>query len=149
MAFAMNQIKRKSPSKQLDIKSCYREVYGNDILTDNVKLGIWQYCNYRFSKRNRGKFDDKLLKEMIEELLSKICYKKYISISINDVLKNENEILYQIKRAIIYGATRSLYFEQASELNLDVLATKMEIHPPKQERMTTDDVVDYFKDIMI
>ena len=67
MAFAMNQIKRKSPSKQLDIKSCYREVYGNDILTDNVKLGIWQYCNYRFSKRNRGKFDDKLLKEMIEE----------------------------------------------------------------------------------
>lgn len=148
MAFSMSEVKRKVPSKQEDIKSCYSVVHGNDILTNNVKHGIWQYCNYRFTKRNRGRFNAKIIQGMIEELLSEICYKQYVSISIHDVEKNENEILYHLKRAIVYGATRSLYYAQASELNLDNLNVKMEIEPPKQERMTSEEVVDYFKDLM-
>ena len=67
MSFTMSQVKRKPSSKQQDIKSCYRLIYSDTILTDNVKQGLWQYCNYRFSKRNRGKFDAVILQKMVEE----------------------------------------------------------------------------------
>lgn len=150
MSFNMNQIQRKSISKQDDIKSCYFIIYSNDILTENVKLGIWQYCNYRFSKRNRGRFSAKTIELMIEDLLQKTCYKNYNDITIDDVLKNENTILYHIKRAIHYGATRSLYYEKADEYNLDFIDDlKIDLNPPCKERMTTDEVKDYFKDLFI
>lgn len=149
MSFTMSQVKRKPSSKQQDIKSCYRLIYSDTILTNNIKQGLWQYCNYRFSKRNRGKFDAVILQKMVEDLLSQICHKNYCSISLNDVQRNENEILYHIKRAIVYGATRSIYYEQLDELNLDVLNTTIQISPPTKERMTSEDVIDYFKDIMM
>lgn len=150
MAFTMSQVKRKTPSKQDDIKSCYHLIYSNDLLTDNVKYGIWQYCNYRFTKRNRGRFTAAILQTMIEELLDKTCYKQYKEISFLDVDKNENEILYHVKRAIHYGATRSLYYEQAAEYNMSALDNlKVDLNPPKQERLTTDEVKDYFGDLFI
>ena len=87
---------------------------------------------------------------MIEELLDKTCYKQYKEISFLDVDKNENEILYHVKRAIHYGATRSLYYEQAAEYNMSALENlKVELNPPKQERLTTDEVKDYFGDLFI
>ena len=49
----------------------------------------------------------------------------------------------------MYGATRSIYYEQLDELNLDVLNTTIQISPPTKERMTSEDVIDYFKDIMM
>ena len=37
MSFTMSQVKRKPSSKQQDIKSCYRLIYSDTILTDNAK----------------------------------------------------------------------------------------------------------------
>lgn len=150
MAFTMSHINRKAPSKQDDIKSCYRAVYGNDLLTDNLKYAIWQYCNYRFTKRNRGRFSASIIETMVEELLTKTCYIEYKDLSFSDVTKNENEILHHIKRAIYYGATRSLYYEQADEYNMRGFENlKIDLNPPCRERLTTDEVKDYFKDLFI
>lgn len=151
MAFTMNQVKRKvstKKDKQADIKSCYGTVYGNALLTPNVKIGIWQYCNYRFTNRNRGKFDEDVIREMIHELLSKICCKEYVNICIEDVIKNEAEILYHVKRAIGYGATRSLYYDIDIMQNFTA-GLKMEITPPTKERMTENETVNYFKDVIM
>lgn len=150
MGFTMSQVKRKAPSKQDDIKSCYHTVYSNDLLTDNIKYAIWQYCNYRFTKRNRGRFSSTVLDSMIQELLNKTCYIEYKDLSFSDVNKNENEILHHIKRAIYFGATRSLYYEQADDYNINSLENlTIDLNPPCKERLTTDEVKDYFKDLFI
>ena len=55
MAFSLNQITRKKiVSKQDDIKQCYFYVKTNSLLTENIKIGLWKYVDYRFKSRNRG-----------------------------------------------------------------------------------------------
>ena len=149
MSFSMNEVKRKSPSKQIDIKSCYRYIQNNDILTENVKTGIWKYCNYRFSQRNRGKFNKEIVQEMTKNLLEKVCRLPYNSIGINIVKQNENDILYHIKRAIYYGATRDLYYEEADYNNLDNL-NNIGYKIEKPRHLTcSEDVLKYLEDITV
>jgi len=149
MAFSMSEVKRKVPSKQADIKACYYYVYNNDILTENVKTGLWKYCNYRFSQRNRGKFNETSIQEMTKELLEKVCRMPYNSIGIKDVMKDELDILYHIKRAIYFGATRTLYYEDADYkdvTNINNIGYKIE----KPRHLTCkEEVLQYLEDIRI
>lgn len=149
MAFSMSDIKRKVPSKQADIKACYHYIYNNDILTDIVQTGLWKYCNYRFSQRNRGKFNVDTISNMTKELLEKVCRLPYNSIGINIVRQNELDILYHIKRAIYFGATRTLYYEDADYINTDSI-TNMNYKIEKPRHLTCkQEVIDYLEDIMI
>lgn len=148
MSFSMSQIKKKSCAKQDNIKNCYHFIYNKSNLTDAVKLALWKYCDYRFKNRNTGTFTQNRLDKMLDELLVKICNEKYDDININDIIQNENELVYQIKRAIYFGSTKSLYYE-IDNANLDNLATSIIIEKPPTQRMTTDQVKDYFKDVMV
>ena len=149
MAFSMSEIKRKVPSKQTDIKACYHCIYNNDILTENVKTGIWKYCSYRFSQRNRGKFDENTIQNMTKELLEKVCRMPYNSIGLSIVIQNESDILYHIKRAIYFGATRTLYYEEADykdQSSINNIGYKIE----KPRHLTCkEEVLQYLEDIRI
>lgn len=149
MAFSMGEIKRKVPSKQADIKACYYYVYNNDILTENVKTGIWKYCNYRFSQRNRGKFNKSDIEGMTKDLLEKVCRLPYNAIGLSIVSQNESDILYHIKRAIYFGATRTLYYEDADYKDVtNINNTGYKIEKPRHITCK-EDVLQYLEDIRI
>lgn len=149
MAFSMSDIKCKAPSKQTDIKACYHYIYNNDILTENVQTGLWKYCNYRFSQRNRGKFNVDTIREMTKELLEKVCKLPYNSIGLKNVDQNELDILYHIKRAIYFGATRTLYYEEADYIDLtSINNTSYKIEKPRH-LTCKQEVINYLEDIMI
>lgn len=151
MSFTLNQINRKKvTSKQDDIKACYFYIKNNDLFTKNIKYGLWKYVDYRFKSRNRGRFTVNCLKRMVDDLLENICGKNINSISINDLDINENEVLYQIKRAIHYGATRFIYYEDADLIKLDRSDFKEgeEINKPRK-KLNDDEVKDYFEGLMI
>lgn len=151
MAFSLNQITRKKIiSKQDDIKQCYFYVKTNSLLTENIKIGLWKYVDYRFKSRNRGRFTQKILEDMTQDLLEKVCMKHIQDIQYSDIELNENEILYQIKRAIHYGATRNIYYDDADLIYLDRSMFKEgeEIDKPRKKLNKTE-VQDYFKGLMI
>ena len=153
MSFSMSQVNRKSVSKQDAVKRCYGLIYSNPILTDNVKLGMWKYAEYRFTQRNRGKFDKPQLEELIKELLEYCCGKSYLQISGKDVSINENQILYELKKAIYYGATRCLYDKTNTIIDTSKITFKENIQEPVRlsddVKLEKQEVVDYFKELMI
>ena len=85
---------------------------------------------------------------MINELLIKVCKKDLKDITMKDIKINENEIIYQIKRAIYYGATKTLYYDYDGFVSLDLV-----VEPPKSKSgnrtLSEEEVIDYFKDVMI
>lgn len=153
MSFSMSQIQRKTHSKQDYIKECHFVIKDLDILTDNVKYGLWQYADYRFRKRNRGVFRGDTLKTMIVDLLEYCCNKPFNSISRKDVNNNENQILYEIKKAIFYGATRCLYDANNTVIHIDKSMFKDDVKEPEiipgNRKLDSEEVKDYFKDLMI
>lgn len=152
MSFSMSQIQRKTRSKQDYIKECHFTIKNLDILTENVKYGFWQYADYRFKKRNRGVFKGDILLDMIKDLLEYCCNKPFNSISRQDVSINENAILYEIKKAIYYGATRCLYDENNTIIHIDKSMFKDSVEPqsiPGNRQLNQEEVKDYFKDLMI
>lgn len=153
MAFQMSNIKCETQKHTIQnkIKRCFGTIKGNDLITDNVKYALCKYVDYRFTKRNSGNLDGVYLQQMIEELLEFVINKKYTSISLQDVINNESEILYEIKKAIIYGATRKLYFDMSEHIQNQykgVLNTPV-IKLTKTQLQEKQSVVDYFKDLLI
>lgn len=151
MSFSISQINRKKiVSKQDDIKQCYYYIKTNNLFTENLKIALWKYVDYRFKSRNRGRFTKNVLQKLIIDLLQNICVKSYKEIEINDIEINENELLYQIKRAIYFGATYSIYYSNADLLNLDRSMFKEgeDIYKPRK-KLNTEEVQDYFKGLMI
>ena len=66
-----------------------------------------------------------------------------------DVYDNENEIIYQIKRAIYYGSTKKLYKDDSDVYDFQV---RDFVKPPSKpsKRLTTEtEIKDYFGDIVI
>ena len=148
MSFSMSDIKVTKPEKNQDIKDCYRLIFSNDLLTNIVKKGLWQYCSYRFSKRNRGRLTEHLLQDMIEELLEKVCEKPYKSIGINDVEIKEKSIINQIQRAIYFGATRNLYYDIPTNINIDVLNNiKPNIQKSRKDITLEEKTIQYLEDL--
>lgn len=150
MSFSLSQIQRKTTTKQEDIKACHWVLKDMDILTENVKIGLWKYADFRFRKRNRGRFTGKIFEDMIYDLLEYCCGKSYKSISIKDVEKFENSILYEIKKAIYYGATRKLYDATSGITDIDFSQFKDTIEPPKPRSvlMEKEEVENYFGDVI-
>lgn len=150
MSFSLSQIKRKTSTKQDDIKSCHWLLKDMDILTDNVKIGLWKYADFRFRKRNRGKFNAEVFRPMIYELLEYCCGKPYTSVSLKDVEKFETVILYEIKKAIYYGATRKLYDATSGLYEIDLSKFKDTIEPPKPRNIVLEksEVENYFGDVI-
>lgn len=152
MSFSLSKVDYKKRSKQMEIKECYGTIMRIPCLTENVKLGVWKYAEFRFSKRCRGQLTSNTIQKMVQELLEKICIKPFIEINITDVSQFENEILYHIKRAIFYGATRSLYYD-INDIDLDSYVFKdklqVDVHKPVKDILEKEDVLDYFKDLMV
>lgn len=145
MSFSMTNIKIKSKTK-FNPREYYSYIYNNPLLTRNVSYALKRYMDYRLSKRCVGLSMQKQ-KNMISDLLEFCCNKPYLDIKYSDVYDNENEIIYQIKRAICFGATKKLYNDELDVQDFDVSQfTK----PPKRltQRITTDEEIkDYFGDI--
>ena len=148
MSFSLSQIQRKKSVNTNNIRYCFSVVSKMSILTKNVKYALGKYIDSRCKNRFTKDLTPDIIKEMIIELLEKCCNKNYINIGIKDVAVNENEILYQIKKAIYYGATKHLYFNESSTLNISNLRTSV-LPPVKPERkLNEDEVQDYFKELI-
>ena len=145
----MNDIKRKKSNQQNDIKFCCYYITHNDILTENVKLAMLKYCEFRFKSRNRGKFGVDEVKQMVQELLEKIIRQPYNSIGIKQVKFNEMEIIFQIKQAIKHGATYNIYFEGWDYIDSDKLDEADYNFIKNKHSLKKEEVEDYLKDLVI
>ena len=105
MSFSMSNIKVKTKAK-FNPKEYYSYIFNNPLLTKNVSYALKKYMDFRLTKRQCGLSMPKQ-KDMINDLLCFCCNKPYIDITYLDVYDNENEIIYQIKRAIYYGSTKN------------------------------------------
>lgn len=149
----MSNINRKSVTKQTHIKDCLYFLRSNEKLTENTKTALWEYANYRFNKRNHSNFSSKRLQEMTEELLEYILHKDYKDITQEDILINENRIIYEVGRAIYYGAIHHLYYEGTGIISSDDIKVRESLSEPVRipdnEKLERQDVIDYFKGLMI
>lgn len=152
MAFSLDSVKRKARTKQTEVFDCHFYLKDLDILTENTRYALWKYVDYRFRKRHRGTLSSQQLEPLVQELLSYCCNKPYQSISRQDVINNENSIIYEIKRAIYFGATRCLYDKDNQVLQIDKSKFKDTLDEPERVstdfNMTLDAVKDYFKDLI-
>ncbi len=155
MSFSLTQIKRnthKSNYSNESIRRCFASVKGIPILTKNIVYALNSYINYRLKMRRLSDFDYEQLSIMIKELLENCCGKNFLNITKQDVLNNEKEILYQIKKAIYYGATKHLYFEPGY-VKIDITKLRKNILPPKRipDNVTLESqiVKKYFEELKI
>lgn len=153
MAFSISQIKTKKKDYN-DVKQYFSIVSNIPIMTPNIKYALNRYVNYSLKQRRLSKFYGDTLVGMIQELFERCCDKKYTELCKNDLLINENEILYQIKKAIYYGATQhiyNIYDEGVKELKISNL--RKDILPPKRissdQKLSQQQVSDYFKELVI
>ena len=147
MSFSMSNIKVKTKAK-FNPKEYYSYIFNNPLLTKNVSYALKKYMDFRLTKRQCGLSMPKQ-KDMIDDLLCFCCNKPYIDITYLDVYDNENEIIYQIKRAIYYGSTKKLYKDDSDVYDFQV---RDFVKPPSKpsKRLTTEtEIKDYFGDIVI
>lgn len=159
MSFSLSQVQRKCNNRKVTnmnkIKQCYKYVNSLDIITDNVKYGLVKYLDYRFKQRKTNDLQYTLLQEMIKELLENSCQMPYIKIGIKQCKLNEVEILYQIKKAIYYGATKHIYSIYANMENtpiLDNINLRKNILPPQRLKQPDNElqtVKNYFSELEI
>lgn len=156
MSFSLSQIQRKTVNKKItntnNIKQCYYLINSLDIVSDNVKFALKKYLDYRFKLRHTNNLNASNLKEMIVELLQECCQKSYIHIGLKDTTLNEIEIIYQIKKAIYYGATKHIYSPYAdNNTSIDCSNYRKDILPPKRlsnvQELQMDNVKNYFKEL--
>ena len=90
---------------------------------------------------------------MVDDLLCYVLDKDIKDVNYIDIINNENRFLYEIKRAIYYGATQFLYYKDNAYINIDTTKLKSELDAPKilndQDRLSKEQVINYFKDVMI
>lgn len=108
MSFDMSIIKKKTNVKQRII-DCKEYIRYNNLLTSNIKMALSKYVDFRFNKMQHISFTSNRLNKLVVDLLQYICDKDYKDITLKDVQYKESSILYEIKRAIYFGATKCLY----------------------------------------
>lgn len=153
MAFSVSQIKVKK-YKNNDVRQYFSVINSIPIMTDNIKYALNRYINYSVKLRRTSDFYNVTLLNMVQELFEKCCDKTYNELCINDLLRNENEILYQIKKAIYYGATKHIYniYDEGIK-DIKLLNLRKDILPPKrissEQKLNQQQVSDYFKELVI
>lgn len=153
MSFSMERVKRNNTTVRQKISNCSNYLNSNYKLTSDVIYALWQYVEYRYTKRNNTNFTAKRLQQMVEDLLEHILNKPYDDITYFDVYSNENIFIKEIAKAIYYGATKHLYY---AEEDIDVSSLNLKddfIEPP--QRLSEDDKLekqkleDYFKGLIV
>lgn len=148
MSFSMSQITKKGKSKKEKINELFRVLNSNILINCNIRNALKAYINHILQNRNNFLISEKTFSNMINELFIKVCKKDLKDITMKDIKINENEIIYQIKRAIYYGATKTLYYDYDGLVSLDLV-----VEPPKSKSgnrtLSEEEVIDYFKDVMI
>lgn len=148
MSFSMSQITKKGKSKKEKINELFRVLNSNTLINCNIRNALKAYINYILRNRNNFLISEKTFSNMTNELFIKVCKKDLKDITMKDIKINENEIIYQIKRAIYYGATKTLYYDYDGFVSLDLV-----VEPPKSKSgnrtLSEEEVIDYFKDVMI
>lgn len=147
MSFNMQDVKRKNKPKK-EAMSEYSGVLNSSLLiTPNVKQALWQYVLFRIFKRRNSKFSANVLEQMIEDMFVYIIKKPYENIRVEDVINNENQIIYEIANAIFYGNLHHLYYDDSSSV------TDIRFKEPKpitlNRQLTNNELEDYFKNIMV
>lgn len=145
----MSDIKRKAVSKKDEIKECYFFIQSLENITPNIKLAMWKYCSFRFGQRTCGRFTSKSAEKLLNELLVIVTSKTLKDVVINECKVYENELLYQIKRAIYFGATKTLYYDSTQQLDLSYFKDSLDV--PKRiqkDSLNKDEVEDYFKGLV-
>lgn len=153
MSFSVSQIKLKK-CKNNNVRDYFSVVNGISIMTDNIKYALNRYINYSVKLRRISEFHNDTLLSMIKELFERCCDKPYTQLCTSDLIRNENEILYQIKKAIYFGSTKHLYniYDEGVK---DICTTNLrkDILPPKrissEQRLNQQQVSDYFKELVI
>lgn len=127
---------------QVNIKGCYKVIStDNLILNQNVSYALRKYLNFIVTNRDMIKFTPEHFESIFKDLLEQCCEKPYKEISRMDVNKNEQEILYQIKKSIITGATNYIYKKEP----------EIKLEPIKKNNIKLElaDVEKYFGDLEI
>ena len=82
--------------------------------------------------------------------------KPYISISKKDVINNEGDLLYEIKKSIIYGSTSHLYYVQTETKNdLTEFYSSFKknnnsvVKPTQEQLQNKEEIKNYFEDLII
>lgn len=149
MSFSLCEInvKSKKQTKVRDIiKKYYFQIYNIDILNNNIIYALKQYVNFRVTKRYTGNDSINEFGNMIKELLEYCINKKYNNISKEDVNNNEIQIIYEIKKAIYYGALHSLYYKSNIQVKFfEETIENLKVNSLKNEK----EVKDYFSDLNI
>lgn len=154
MSFSMSQINRKSVTKKTNICECLRLLRNDILLTENVRYSLWQYAQYRFNKRNHSTFSANNLNGMIQDLFEHLFNKPYNQVTYTDVYNNENLIINEIGRAIYYGATKHLYYDENDIICVDNLTLRKNIKDepirlPEDKKLEMNELENYFKGLII
>lgn len=105
----VREIKRKDGlTKRNVIAKCFAIIKSQDNITENVRQALEVYMTERLKRMSNTNLSSDLFQDNIKELLEYCCGKDYISITKDDVLKNEKSILQNIKWCIEYGNTKRL-----------------------------------------
>lgn len=140
MSFEMSNIKRRKKVTNIDFKEYYSVIYSRTILTDNVKTALKEYLRFRLFKRS-SKITVADFNNMIIELLENIIHKDNNKIILEDVINNEEQLLYEIAKAIYSKSLHSLIYKGNNNLlDMKPLTNKTQIKP--------SDVEDYYRSLM-
>lgn len=159
MSFSLSQVSRKLNNHNVDPRSYFSYIKNDSRLTEGVKAALNVYVNYILKYKRKLSFSIDTFKDMVNDLLHHCCNKNYLAVSVEDVTNNECDIVYEIKKAIIFGATKSLYFMGGTDILyadsslftdnlLDYNISKL-TKPISTKTMTKEDVTDYFKDLVV
>lgn len=159
MSFSLSQVSRKLNNHKVNPISYFSYIKNDSRLSEGVKAALNVYVNYILKYKRNLSFSIDKFKFMVNDLLHHCCDKNYLAISIEDVTNNECDIVYEIKKAIIFGATKSLYYIGDTDIlyadsclftdNLFHYDTSKLSKPISTKTMTKEDVTDYFKDLVV
>ncbi len=148
MAFSMTKVNYKKTNIKQIASDCFRFIREHVLLTDNIRYALNAYVNYRL-KHRYNHLSVETLNTLIINLLEYSCGKEYIKLCKQDVINNEIQIIFEIKKAIKYGATKCLYYSNIINLDKFVDGEECVQYPKFKQNYTIKDVEDYFSDIVV
>lgn len=144
MAFDMGKISArikttKKTEKHRAIASLFVYIDELDNVSDRVKKILELYLSSRLKVRGSSCLTIVKLNNMITELLEKCCGKPYMQITPEDTDNNFDEILYQIKNAILNKYKFKIYSDIDKNKVSDVMKnTDDKLYKNKYNKTITD-----------
>ena len=158
MSFEMAPIKIQQHSRANNPKECMAFVRFEPRITEGIRFALQKYVEYRLTKRYGTSFTAKRLKILLDDLLNYCCNKPVEDITRQDIIINESVIVFEIKKAIKFGATNHLYYEGSGVIDYnDINFKNQTVFDMKNTLRSTDDAVplshqevyDFFGDLEV